>query len=153
MLSMLSSHARLATRALLDLSLRYGEGPVPIQDIARRQNIPLKYLQQILLSLKNAGFVYSRKGPGGGYLLAMFPEDISLASVWRAMDGPIAPVSCASVYSYHECGCPEPETCSLRAVFLEVRAAMIAVLETTTFNDLKSRHGLPIENLPAALTG
>ena len=137
-------------RALLDLSMHYGEGLVRIQDVAERQNIPLKYLQQIMLSLKTAGFVESRKGPGGGYTLARPPHEITLAEVWRAADGPIAPVSCVSVYRYGECGCPEPESCALRRAFFEVRTAMVEVLERITFADLSARHGDPIENLHEA---
>jgi Rrf2 family transcriptional regulator, cysteine metabolism repressor len=136
---MLSSRARYATRALLDLSIRFEQGPTQIQDIADRQNIPFKYLQQILMSLKVAGFVQSRKGPGGGYLLASSPQEITLAAVLRAMDGPLAPISCVSVMNFSECGCPRPETCSLRGAFRDVREAMIDVLEQTTFADLRDR--------------
>ena len=75
---MLSNRGKYATRALLDLTLHYNEGPVLIQDIADRQNIPLRFLEQILLSLKRHGFVESRKGRGGGYLLAKPPEAITL---------------------------------------------------------------------------
>jgi Rrf2 family protein len=136
---MLSSRARYATRALLELTFHYEDGPTQIQDIADRQNIPFKYLQQILMSLKVAGFVTSRKGPGGGYLLASAPEKISLAAVLRAMDGPLAPISCVSVMSFSECGCPHPDTCSLRAAFKDVREAMVEVLEKTSFADLRDR--------------
>ena len=137
-------------RALLDLSLHYGEGSVRIQDVADRQNIPIKYLQQIMLSLKSAGFVESRKGPGGGYALARPPEEITLAAVWRATDGPIAPTSCVSVYRRGECGCPEPDSCALRRAFFQVREAMVAVLERTTFADLRAWNGVRIEDLSEA---
>lgn len=136
---MLSSRARYATRALLELSIRYEEGATQIQDIAERQNIPFKYLQQILMSLKVAGFVQSRKGPGGGYLLASPPSEIALGAVLRAMDGPLAPISCVSVMSFSECGCPRPETCALRGAFRDVREAMVEVLDRTTFADLRDR--------------
>ncbi|HWD37957.1 MAG TPA: Rrf2 family transcriptional regulator [Fimbriimonas sp.] len=136
---MLSSRARYATRALLDLSIRYENGTTQIQDIAERQNIPFKYLQQILMSLKVAGFVQSRKGPGGGYTLSMPPNEITLAAVLRAMDGPLAPISCVSVTSYSECGCPKPETCALKNAFRDVREAMVEVLEKTSFADLRDR--------------
>src|SRR5689334_15095774 len=105
---MLSSRARYATRALLDLTLHYSEGPIQIHDIAERQAIPVKFLEQILLALKRFGFVQSRKGPGGGYALAKPPETITLGAVVRAMDGPLAPISCVSVSGYMECGCPDP---------------------------------------------
>src|SRR5688572_16210903 len=136
----LSSRGKYGTRALLDLSLHYEEGPIQIQEIAERQNIPLKYLEQILLSLKRYGFVTSRKGPGGGYSLARPPHAITLGAVVRAMDGPLAPISCASVSGYAECGCPEPETCGLRAIWKEARDALAAVVDGTTFADLRDRH-------------
>jgi Rrf2 family transcriptional regulator, cysteine metabolism repressor len=136
----LSSRGKYATRALLDLSLHYDEGPVQIQAIAERQKIPLKYLEQILLTLKRYGFVTSRKGPGGGYLLAKPPQEITLGAVVRAMDGPLAPISCASVSGYAECGCPEPATCGLRAVWKEARDSLAAVLDGTTFAEIRDRH-------------
>jgi Rrf2 family cysteine metabolism transcriptional repressor len=136
---MLSSRARYATRALLDLSIRYDQGTTQILDISERQNIPFKYLQQILMALKVAGFVQSRKGPGGGYSLAAAPETITLGAVLRAMDGPLAPISCVSVTNYAECGCPRPETCALRAAFRDVREAMVEVLDQTSFAELRDR--------------
>ena len=136
---MLSSRARYATRALLDLSLRYEQGQTQIQDISERQNIPFKYLQQILMSLKVAGFVQSRKGPGGGYSLSSPPDQITLGAVLRAMDGPLAPISCVSVTSYSECGCPSPDVCALKNAFKDVREAMVGVLDATTFADLRDR--------------
>ncbi|MBI3909829.1 MAG: Rrf2 family transcriptional regulator [Armatimonadetes bacterium] len=137
---MLSSRGKYATRALLDLSLRYEEGPVQIQDIAERQLIPAKYLEQILLALKRFGFVRSRKGPGGGYFLAKPPHAITLGAVVRAMDGPLAPISCVSVSGYMECGCPTPESCGLRTVWKEARDALAAVLDNTTFADIRDQH-------------
>ena len=136
----LSSRGKYATRALLDLCLHEAGGPVQIRDIAERQQIPLKYLDQILLSLKRLGFVQSRKGPGGGYLLARPPHEITLGAVVRAVDGPLAPISCASVSGYAACGCPEPATCGLRAVWKEARDALAAVLDQTTFADIRDRH-------------
>ncbi len=134
---MLSSRAKYATRALLDLSLLYRQGPVQIQDIATRQAIPLKFLQQILFQLKLAGFVQSRKGPGGGYVLSRSPDEISLGAVVRAMDGPIAPISCVSVTQFQECGCPDPETCPLRIAFRKVRDAVALQLDGTSFGELR----------------
>jgi len=136
---MLSSRARYATRAMLDLSIRYEQGSVLIQDISDRQNIPFKYLQQILVSLKLAGFLQSRKGPGGGYALARKPSDITLGEVVRAMDGPIAPISCVSVTAHSECGCPNPDTCSLKESFKSARDALAKVFDETTFADIANR--------------
>lgn len=136
---MLSSRAKYATRAILHLALHEADGPVLIQDIATAQNIPLKYLQQILVSLKVAGFVKSRKGPGGGYGLARPASEIMLGAVLRSMDGPIAPISCVSVMQHSECGCPNPETCALRSAFRDVREAMAAVLDSTSFQHLADK--------------
>ena len=136
---MLSSRARYATRAVLDLSLLADQGPIQIQDIASRQNIPVKFLQQILVALKMTGFVQSRKGPGGGYSLAVPPQEITLGAVLRAMDGPIAPISCVSVTKFSECGCPNPEVCALRVAFKDVRNVMSEVLDQTTFAELAER--------------
>jgi len=91
------------------------------------------------MALKVGGFVVSRKGPGGGYLLARSPDQITLGSVLRAMDGPVAPISCVSVTKYSECGCPKPETCALRSAFRDVREAIVGVLDQTTFADLRDR--------------
>ena len=137
---MLSNRGKYATRALLDLTLHYDEGPVLIQDIAARQNIPLKFLEQILLSLKQAGFLQSRKGRGGGYYLARHPSRITLGAVVRVVDGPLAPISCVSLTQHQECGCPEPLTCGLRRVWQEARDALTGVLDQTTFADIRDRH-------------
>lgn len=136
---MLSSRAKYATRAILDLAERGLDGPVQIVEIGERQKIPAKFLEQILLTLKRHGWVQSRKGPGGGYFLAVSPEKITLGAVVRALDGPLAPISCVSVSGYMECGCPDPDTCGLRAAFKEARDALAAVLDGTTFADLKER--------------
>ena len=148
---MLTSRARYATRAILDLSLMYEAGPVSIQDIAERQNIPVKFLQQILGSLKMTGFVQSRKGPGGGFTLSMPPSEITLGAVVRAMDGPIAQVSCVSVTRFGDCGCPNPEICSLRSAFKQARDAISDVLDNTTFEVL-TKNQLAAIDAPASQT-
>jgi Rrf2 family protein len=147
---MLSSRAKYATRAILHLAVKEEDGPVLIQEVADAQNIPLKYLQQILVSLKVAGFVKSRKGPGGGYVLARPAGEIMLGAVLRSMDGPLAPISCVSVTQHSECGCPDPDTCALRSAFRDVREAMAAVLDSTSFQELadKQRAG---KEMPAVL--
>jgi Rrf2 family protein len=136
---MITNRGKYATRAMLDLTLHYDEGPVQIRDIAERQKIPLKFLEQILLELKHQGFVQSRKGPGGGYTLADRPEVITLGAVVRAMEGPLAPISCVSVTGYRECGCPDPESCGLREVWRDAREALVGVLDRATFADIRDR--------------
>jgi Rrf2 family protein len=144
---MLSSRATYATRALLDLCLRTDHEPVLIQEIADRQNRPLKYLQQILVALKTAGFVQSRKGPGGGYFLNRAPEQITLGAVVRAMDGPIAPISCGNDPSNPDCGCPRPGTCALAESFREARDTMARALDGVNFAQLRDRQKSTDERL------
>ena len=136
---MLSSRAKYATRALLELTLQHTEGPVLIQSIAERQQIPLKFLEQILLALKQAGFVDSRKGRGGGYFLVKPPGAITLGAVVRVIDGPLAPISCVSLTAYQACGCPEPDTCGLRTAWQEARNALTGVLDKTSFAEILKR--------------
>lgn len=133
---MISSRAKYATRAILELAIRYYEGPILIQDIATAQKIPVRFLEQILLQLKTEGFVMSRKGPGGGYLLASPPQNITLGAVVRYIEGPLAPISCVSVTQYDPCGCPDPDTCGLRQAFKEARDALANVLDRTTYRDI-----------------
>jgi Rrf2 family protein len=114
-------------------------GVVQIRDIADRQHIPAKFLEQILLTLKNAGLLHSRMGIGGGYYLARPAEEISLGQVVRVLDGPLAPIRCVSQMSYEPCGCPDEETCGLRLVMLDVRNAIADILDRTTLADVTRR--------------
>lgn len=130
----LSTKGEYATRAVLYLSQRYGEEVVQIHEIAKHEKIPIKYLEQILLVLKNARVLRSKKGVKGGYCLARSPEEISLGEVVRVMDGPLAPIKCVSTNFYERC--PEELNCGIRNVWLEVRNAVANILDNTTFADL-----------------
>jgi Rrf2 family protein len=110
-----------------------------IKDIAARQQIPAKFLEQILLSLKNAGLLNSKMGVGGGYYLAKNPAEITLGQIIRILDGPIAPIRCVSQMAYEPCGCPDERTCGLRMVMGDVRDAMVAILDNTTLLDISRR--------------
>jgi Rrf2 family protein len=115
------------------LSRNYGRGPVLISQLAEDEAIPKKFLEQILLSLKTRGLVSSKTGRGGGYMLAQPPSQITIASVIRMIDGPIAPLPCASETRFHKCDeCVDIETCGTRMVMKEVRDAMAEILERTT---------------------
>jgi Rrf2 family cysteine metabolism transcriptional repressor len=135
----LSTKGEYASRAMLELSLRYPEGPVHSREISEAQMIPQRFLEQILLLLKRAGYVKSRKGQKGGYVLAKPPGEISVAEVIRVMDGPLAPIDCVSVMA-HE-ACPMEATCGLRWLWKDVRDAVAEILERTTFADLVERSG------------
>jgi Rrf2 family protein len=132
----LSLRGAYALRALLVLGVNYGEGVVRIQTISEQQNIPKKFLDQILNDLKSIGVVSSRRGAAGGYRLARAPKDICLATVVRHIEGALAPVSCASERFYERCTCPDEARCPIREVMREVRSAVVEIMEQTTVADL-----------------
>jgi len=129
----LSKRTQYSLRALYALTRKYGAGPVLITNLSKDEVIPKKFLEQILVSLKGAGFVSSKKGKGGGYLLAMPPEEITIGSVIRAVEGPLAPLPCASETRFRKCDeCVDIETCGTRIVMRRVRDAMSEILDETT---------------------
>jgi len=134
----LSTRGEYASRAILELASRYGQGPVPIRIIALSQAIPQQFLEQILLLLKRAGYVKSKKGPNGGYYLSKPAERITVAEVIRVMDGPLAPINCVSVMEHEPC--PLEDRCGLRYLWKEVRDMVAEHLEKTTFKDVLSRN-------------
>jgi Rrf2 family protein len=134
---MITMKAKYAIKALARLATAPPGEPTLIADIADQEEIPKKFLEAILAELKQHGFVRSRKGRGGGYLLAKAPEAITLAAILRALDGPIAPVPCLSRTAYRRCdGCKDEATCSVRTVLREAYAASVEVLEQTTLAEV-----------------
>lgn len=123
-----------ALKALLDLALHYSKGVVKIQDMAKRQDIPFKYLEQILLMLKNAGYVKSQRGAKGGYHLAKEPKDITLGEIVRLMEGPISPITCVSKSAYQRCN--EETTCVFRPIWEKIRIITEGVVDKTNFEDM-----------------
>jgi len=122
-----------ALKTILDLALHYGEMPVAIHDLARRADIPTKFLEQILLDLKRAGFVESRRGKFGGYLLAQPPSQIKLGEIIRFIDGPIGPVACVD---RHYKGCKDINKCIFRSIWEKISEATAKVIDNITFEDL-----------------
>lgn len=112
---------------------------IQIKEIAQHEQIPVKYLEQILLSLKNVGLLQSRAGLGGGYYLGRAPDQITLGEVIRVLDGPLAPIRCASQTAYEPCSCPDEETCGLRLVMVDVRQAIADIIDHTTLADVAAR--------------
>jgi Rrf2 family protein len=135
----LSLRGEYALRALLVLGLEYGPSVVRIQTISEHQNIPKRFLEQILNDLKSAGVVQSKRGVAGGYRLARRPEEISLAAVVRHIEGALAPVSCVSERFYEKCSCPDESLCPIRSVMKEVREAVVKIMERTTVAALCER--------------
>jgi len=130
----LSKRTQYSLRALYCLARNFeSKRPVLIQTMAEDEFIPKKFLEQILLALKQTGLVNSKKGKGGGYMLAQPPDQVTLANVIRLIEGPLAPLPCASETRFRKCDeCPDVETCGTRMVMREVRDAMAEVLERTT---------------------
>ena len=136
----LSKRGEYGLKAMIDLASQTEPTAVTqIKDIAARQQIPVKFLEQILLTLKNAGLLRSRAGVGGGYYLAKAPEAITLGQVVRVLDGPLAPIPCVSQTAYERCVCDDEATCGLRLTMLDVRNAIAAILDETTLADVSTR--------------
>ena len=131
----ISTKGRYGTRAMLDLALHYSSSPILVKDIARRQGISERYLEQLLLSLKVAGFVRAVRGAHGGFILSRPPAQIKLDSIINALEGSIAPVDCVdSPDLYQKSSC-----CAMHDIWLEVGEAMEKVLESITLEELVER--------------
>ncbi len=112
---------------------------VQIKEISQREKISAKFLEQILLTLKNAGLLHSKMGVGGGYYLARPASEITLGQIFRVLDGPVAPIRCVSQMAYEPCGCPDEQTCGLRLVMGDVRNAIADILDNTSLVDVTRR--------------
>jgi Rrf2 family protein len=138
----LSKRGEYGLRAAIHLANSQKRSPdvmVQIKDISVQEKIPTKYLEQILLALKNAGLLQSKMGIGGGYYLAKSPEQINLGQIIRVLDGPLAPIRCVSHMAYEPCGCPDEQTCGLRMVMGDVRDAIADILDNTSLADVTER--------------
>ena len=133
---MLSKRSQYALKALGYLAYKYEQGPVLISEIAAKKKIPLKFLEGILLELKIAGILESKKGKGGGYYLAKHPGKVKVATVIRLVNGPIAMLPCVSLYFYKRCENCNEKKCSLHDMMIEVRDATLNIVEKRTLIDL-----------------
>lgn len=134
---MLSRKTKYALKALIALAEHGRDGPVRIADLAREQQIPPKFLELILLELRNQGVLRSRKGKGGGYQLARDPGTIYLGQIVRMFDGPLAPVPCASQTAYVACSdCPHEAVCGVHLTMKKVRDATAKILDGTSLAQL-----------------
>jgi Rrf2 family protein len=137
----LSVRGEYALRALVALGRDYRKvnSVLSTQEIADANNIPKRFLEQILNDLKSIGIVESRRGVAGGYRLRRAPEEVTLAEVIRHLEGPLAPVSCVSERFYEPCSCPNEQRCAIRSVMKEVRDAIVNVLDHVTLDTLCQR--------------
>ena len=127
-----------ALKALLDLSYRYEEKrAVSIAEISKRQNIPAQYLEQIMLILKGAGIIGSKRGVGGGFFLKKAPEDVVIGDVVRLIEGPVEPIACGK--RIHDYSCGEEKECVFREVWVNVTEAISEIVDRVTFADIMRR--------------
>jgi len=137
---MLTRKGKYGLKAMIALAKEHGGGPVLIGDLAEQEAIPKKFLENILLALKHRGLVHSRKGPGGGYQLGRAPEQISVGDIIRALDGPLALVSCVSHTAYSPCEeCVTEKDCAVRRIFQQVRDQTAKILDGTTLKAASAR--------------
>ena len=124
---------------MLAAAQREGVGPVSIETLAQRQELPRKFLEAILVDLKRNGFVASTRGPRGGYVLTREPSEITFGEVIRSIEGPLALIGCASQKFYRPCrDCPDEAACALRRVMMEAREQLASVLDNRTLADAAS---------------
>ena len=137
----LSRRSEYGIRALVDLARHGDESPVALAALAGRNNLPPKFLEQIMSTLKHGGIVRTTLGAHGGYAMAADPATISLGRVIRLLDGALAPLPCVSLRYYGRCSCPDEATCPLRDVMLDVRDSMLEILDQETLADVAARPG------------
>jgi Rrf2 family protein len=136
----ISKRTQYGLKAMLALGSRYGEGPVLISTLSREQSIPIKFLEIILLDLKSHGLLDSKKGKGGGYQLSRPPSTVTIGSLMRMMEGPLAALPCASETAFRPCEeCEDIESCGTRIIMRQVRDATSDILDRTTLADLLRR--------------
>ena len=131
----LSTRARYGIRAILELAGNYKKGPLQIKTVAQRQDISVKYLEQLMTVLKSGGFITSIRGPKGGYILAKDPNRIKLSDVFNCLEGPVVTAECLQNQTY----CERTADCVTRQVWAQVQQAIISVLESITLQDLVDR--------------
>ena len=138
---MLTQRAKYGLRALCILAAdRTGRATLPIHELAERGHLPQKFLEAILLDLRRHGFLVSRRGKAGGYALAKPASDIAVSDIIRALDGPLAPIPCASLTAYQPCiDCPDPPSCEIRRLMREVRDATAKILDGTSLEALAGK--------------
>ena len=133
---MLTKKTKYGLKALTYIAKKDCAEPVSISEIAKCENISQKYLESILLSLKKAGLLSSKKGKTGGYYLLKSPEEIKMSKIIRVLEGPIAMLPCVSLNFYEKCDdCPDEKACSVHELMIQVRDSTLKILENTTLAD------------------
>jgi Rrf2 family protein len=149
----LTKRGEYALRALIDFGIAYelGRPLIKVGELVEKERLPVKFLEQILMQLREAGYIDTKRGKGGGYFLAKPPKEIRFGQVIRLIDGPLAPIACVSQTAYERCTCPDEEHCGLRMLMLDVRNAIARILDRYVLADVVDitlrkmrRDGVPI---------
>ena len=135
---MLSKKTQYALQALSYMVEKHSDDPILIAEIVRQKNIPIKFLENILLALRKAGFLESKKGKHGGYFFAQAPQKIKLSSIFRIIEGPIALLPCVSLNFYEKCKDCNEKKCGINKVMAAVRDNTLAILDNKTVADLSA---------------
>jgi Rrf2 family protein len=136
---MLTKKGKYGLKAMVHLAGQSPGATTLVTEIAETNDIPKKFLDTILGELRNAGFVNSKKGKGGGYTLAKPAHEIRVGHIIRVLDGPLAPIQCASKSSYRRCDdCTDEDTCSVRLIMLEAREAIATILDNRTLAEMRA---------------
>jgi Rrf2 family protein len=135
---MLSKRGEYALRALIDMAIAHelGRPLVRAAELARKEKIPGQFLEQILIQLKEAGYLASKRGRNGGYFLGKPSRQIAMGDVVRLIDGPLAPIRCVSQTAYEPCSCPDENHCGLRLLMMDVRTAITGILDRYSLADV-----------------
>jgi Rrf2 family transcriptional regulator, cysteine metabolism repressor len=131
----ISTKIRYGTRAMLELASRYGEGPVELKEIAKKESISVKYLEQVIIPLRTGGLVKSVRGSKGGYSLAKPPSEVSLKDVFEILEGPLNLVDCLK----DSRACPRSSFCVTRDIWQEVSGAIYGIFDSVSFEDMLNR--------------
>lgn len=149
----LTKRGEYALRALIDFGIAHelGRPLIKVGELVEKERLPVKFLEQILMQLREAGYIETKRGKGGGYFLAKAPKEIRFGEVIRLIDGPLAPIACVSQTAYERCTCPDENHCGLRMLMLDVRNAIAKILDRYVLADVVEitlrkmrRDGVPI---------
>lgn len=149
----LTKRGEYALRALIDFGIaqELGRPMLKVGELVEKERLPVKFLEQILMQLRGAGYIETKRGKAGGYFLAKHPKDIRFGQVIRLIDGPLAPIACVSQTAYERCTCPDEDHCGLRMLMMDVRNAIARILDRYVLSDVVEitlrkmrRDGVPI---------
>jgi Rrf2 family transcriptional regulator, cysteine metabolism repressor len=146
-----STKGEYGVRLMVQLGRHFGQGPASLAEIAAEEDLPRAYLEQLVISLRDAGLVRSTRGAHGGYELARDPEEIRMSTVLRALEGPLAPMICASDDPEHATVCDRSSRCTVNILWVRVRDAITSTLDSMTLADLVPLRVVGVENVQGAL--